>query len=62
MEAGTGGAGAPSTTLELIPDGNDVEVIEGNREEYVRAYIETRLRCAVSYSYLLICWYQSNKD
>ena len=30
-------------TLELIPLGDNVEVTEANRQEYVRAFVSTRL-------------------
>jgi len=43
VEAGAGGAGALVQTLELVPGGNDVELTEANRHEYVRAFVATRL-------------------
>lgn len=44
MEAGTGGTGGLSKAFELVPGGDDVEVTEANRQDYVRAFVETRLR------------------
>lgn len=41
--AGAGGDGALAQTLELIPGGDDVEVTEANRQEYMRAFVSTRL-------------------
>lgn len=44
VEAGPGSAGGFRKTFELIPGGDDVEVTEANRDEYVLAFVETRLR------------------
>jgi hypothetical protein len=44
VEAGAGGAGGLNKTFELIPGGDDVEVTEANRLDYVQAFVETRLR------------------